>query len=213
MEFKATVHHGSLTIEIMGEDREEIQQEMLELASFVEENEAQIGSFRQIRGSEGTTNDGASKPQEGVSGIATQRGGGGDFSSIADRTRVDEATLTQLFEVPEDEDEVPFLTLFRFDEDVGLLGNHRNQQQARGSVLLLYLWKECRGVESVELGQLDEALSYSEISSERRDAMYGAFGGDAGNWLNSDGNAIELTPRGEQEARELIRGLAEDVSS
>lgn len=213
MEFTVTVEHGPLNIEIEGGDRGEIQDEILGLAEFVEENKDTLSEFKMQTGTEEEDSEQpvqtpATEWEDSAPSLDTS-----DFGSISKRTRVDEETLAQLFEIPDNEDEPPFLSLYQFEEGTEVLGGYRNQRQSQGAVLLLYLWQECRGVEEVELEDLDEGLSFSDIEIERRDAMYQAFSEDARKWFDSDNGEIRLTTPGEHHARQLITDLAEKLES
>jgi len=210
MEFTITARYGSLNIEIEGGDREEMQDELLDLAEFLEENNGDLEVFR---GTQPTEQSPSSSTQTEATEWDEQpqaENGEALFESISERTHIDVDVLGQLFEVPDDEEEVPFVKLFQFDDGAEVLGNHRNQRQAYGSLLVLYLWQECRGIDEVELETLNNALSYSDIDIERRDAMYQAFSSDAQNWFDSNGSTISLTTRGEHQAREVIGELAEE---
>ena len=216
MEITATLKHGSFTFEIQGGSREDVQEEILGLAEFIKENEDDLNELTGQIHRENPEND--KKP---IQTPATDWEGSASspnmdtscFVSISQRTRVDEEVLAQLFEVPDDEDEPPFLNLYQFETEAEVLGKHRNQQQSLGSVLLLYLWQECRSVEEIEFEKLDKVLSYSDIEIERRNSMNQAFGGDAQKWFNSDGGKIQLTTPGEHHARQLISELAEEFQS
>jgi len=213
MEFTVTVEHGPLNLEIEGGDREEIQNEILGLAEFVEENKDTLSEFKLQSGAEEEDNKQPVQTPATEWEDSTTSPDGSGFSSISERTRVDEETLGQLFEIPENEEEPPFLSLYQFEEGTEVLGGYRNQRQSHGSVLLLYLWQECRDVQEVELDELDEGLSYSDIEIERRDAMYQAFGEDARKWFDSSNGGIRLTTPGEHHARQLITDLAEKFES
>ncbi|MBX0287963.1 hypothetical protein EGH22_16645 [Halomicroarcula sp. F28] len=212
MNFTVTVHYSGLDVELSGESREEIQQELLAFAEFAEEHADELEVFQQISRPSHTATDGADQTQATAwSDEENEQNTESCFSEIADEARVDEGFVELLFELPDDDEEAPFLCLYEFEGGDSVLGNYRNQKQAYGSVLLLYLWQECRGVEEVEKDRLDEALSFSEIDIDRRDVMYNAFSGDAQNWFNKSGGTIGLKTRGEHKARELLRDLAEDL--
>lgn len=214
MEITATLKRESLTFEIQGDSREEIQKEIIGLAEFVQENENTLNELtKQIRNGESEDEAIQTPATDWDESSTSSDADTSEFASISQRTRVDEDVLTQLFEIPDDGEEPPFLSLYQFEDEAAVLGGHRNQQQAKGSVLLLYLWQECRDVDEVELEKLDEGLSYSNIDIERRDAMYQALSGDAQKWFNSDGDKICLTTPGEHRARQIVSELAEELQS
>lgn len=205
MEVTLTLKYGPANAEVTGEDREDVQDEFLELSEFLRNNQEEIHSLaaQPENGTVQTSLDQPSSPAQDVDSLLTP---------VAERTQVDIATIGELFDVPEDEEEVPHLKLYNFEEGEEVLGTNRNEQQARGSLMLLYLWHECRDVDEVESGQLSTALNHSYISPERRDSMYSALGGDADNYFNRNGS-ISLTPPGEHTAREEIQSLAERYES
>ena len=212
MEITVTLETGQIDAEFAGEDREEIEGELLDFIEFIEENEEEINGVPQpSRGSQpveiASPSDG-SDAMENTSMAADIEFG---VQPIAAQTQADASDIAQIIEIPDDTEEPPFLTLDIFEEGNDVLGPHRNQKQAQASVLILFAYQECRNQEGVEYDILDTALSYSGIDIERRDAMGSAFGDDARNWFDSDGNMINLTSRGEHQARELIRELIEEL--
>lgn len=210
MEITLTLEHGSLHAEFAGGDREELQNELLEFVSFLDENQEKLGKLAAAANTEnreGSTQSHATEWEGGES-----REISGTLSSVAERTRVDETTLNELIEVPDDEEEPPFLNLYKFGEEAEVLGSSRAERQARASLILLYIWKECRGEDEVDSEDLNAALSYSDVSPERRDAMYRSLDGKADNYFNRNG-AVSLKPPGEHAAREEIQDLAEKYES
>lgn len=200
MNYRATIDIGLLELEVQGAEREVIESEIIELVHFIKENEDKLDltteSLLSLSESSGSSAD--SQPETDTS----------VFSSITDRTRVSSDILAKLFEIPEDEAEPPYIRTFEFEEESEVLGSSRKDRQARGSLILLYLWKECLGVEEVDSENLNAALSYSDISPERRDAMYSALEGKADNFFNRNG-ILSLTPPGEHAARDEIKALSE----
>lgn len=212
MNFTANIKHGPLDIEIQSDDQEEVQEAVMEFVRFLDNNEELFEGLNYTpRPTPNTPVDGGSvvsqtpEPREPGPQVTSREG---HFSDIAERIGVDEATLDELFELPDDKDEPPFLKLYQFEEGPEVLGSSRKDRQARGSLILLYLWKECRGVEEVESAELNNGLSYSDISPERRDAMYSALEGAADNYFDR-GGVISLTVRGEHAAHEEIKDLME----
>lgn len=228
MEITVNFRHGPLDVEFQAEERETLQEDLRKFVEFLNQNREQFGELD-------TPVGGERQPSEENPGLSPeyweqqQQGTGDDtepssvnetsgnestkFSGLADRTRLDEDVLSTIYEIPENEDEPPYLNLFQFDENTEVLGDYRNQQQALGSSLILYAWEMVRGEEQVSYEELDTALSWSEIDVERRDAMTQAFGDDARNWFDRDGETIGLTTPGKQRARRKLRELAENLES
>lgn len=229
MEIAVRFRHGPLDVEFQSEERETLQEDLREFVEFLNENRGEFGELDTPAGGERQPPEdnpglspeyweqrqqGAGEDTESSSTNETPDNGSTEFSTLADRTRLDEDILNTIYEIPENEDEPPYLNLFQFDENTEVLGNHRNQQQALGSALILYAWEMVRGEEKVTYEELDTALNWSEIDVERRNAMAQAFGDDARNWFDrEEGERIGLTTPGKQRARRELRELAELLES
>jgi len=207
MEFTLKFDHGPLQAEVTGEEREEVKEEFLEFATFFEDHEQEIEAIID-QTIEGTVQTPATGWQEAEPSEETDK----RLFLLAERTHVEISVLEELIDIPEDEDEVPHLRLYNLEEGEEALGSSRRERQARGSLILVYIWQECLDHHEVESEELNTALSYSDIDPQRRDAMYNALGGDAGNYFDRNG-VIGLTPPGEHHARIEIQSLAEIFDS
>lgn len=217
MEITVRFRHGPLDVEVQSENREVLQEDLPELVKFRNQNEDKFVELNAPSRSErqlSEENPGLSpeyrEQKRGRTGsesesISTKEGANNEstkFSKLAERTRLDVDVLNILYEIPDNENEPLYLNLFQFDENTEVLGDHRNQQQALGSTLILYAWEMVWGDEQVSYEELDTALNWSEIDVERRDAMTQAFGNDARNWFDRDeGERIGLTTPGKQRAK------------
>lgn len=229
MEITVSFRHGPLDVEFQSEDREALQEDLRGFVKFLDQNKEEFGYLDAPVGSEhqpSEENPGLSpeyweqkrqRAEDDSESSSTNEDSNNEsakFSKLSERTRLDEDILNTIYEIPDDEDEPPYLNLFQFDENTGVLGEYRNQQQALGSALILYAWEMVRGEEKVSYEELDTALSWSEIDVERRDAMTQAFGDDARDWFDRDeGERIGLTTPGKQRARRKLRELAELLES
>ena len=89
MEFTITARYGSLNIEIEGGDREEMQDELLDLAEFLEENNGDLEVFR---GTQPTEQSPSSSTQTEATEWDEQpqaENGEALFESISERTHID----------------------------------------------------------------------------------------------------------------------------
>lgn len=210
MKYQASIDHGGLSITLEADDREDLETEILEIAGFINENQAKLGVFN----SNHALDEGeADSPNERSTGDRDDHQAGSPFGSISTQTGVKQEILSSLFELPDDEDGVPSLSLYHFDEGTHILGNYRNQRQAQACTLLLYVWEECLNEKKVDYERLDRALIESDIETERRDAMGQAFSNEAKEWFESeDKQRVWLVGSGKNKARELIKELSENVN-
>lgn len=216
MEVTITLRYGAIDAEFTGEDREQVQGELLGFINFIEENQDSLSSFpiasendKSEPGEEQTsaTDWSTSDPAE----TGTDSSGTSGFQSFSQKTGVPAEYLAKLFEIPDDEDGVPSLNMYHFDEGTLELGSYRNQRQAQASALLLYAWEECLGEKKIPYEKLDEALVASDIETERRDAMGQAFSNDASDWFDSDGSKIYLLGQGKNHVGDLLDDLVEKM--
>jgi hypothetical protein len=216
MEITITLKHGSLNAEFVGEDREEIEQELLQFSEFLDENRdifeeivlnGEEEHSQEVEQSEVTqTWDSKSKDSKET----TEN----KFSDVAERARVDQESLVEFLNMPSDEEKVPYLRLDCFEEEEEILGNARYEKQGRASLILCYLWQEFRGIEEVNSSNLNEALHISGINPKNRKNMYKALDGDADGYFTRDSSGdVGLTQGGELAAVDEITRLAEELQS
>jgi len=219
MEITITLDHGPLDAEFTGEEREEIEENLLAFIEFLEENEDIFGGsgFSIEEGNENGNpgldpdywEDRQDTPDE------THDDGGTDsgttFGSIPSRTDIDEETLNRYFGIDPDEAEPPYLSFAV--EVLGESGNSRSEKQMRGSLILLTLWRECHGVEEVRSPQLKDALRISGIDDDALYAMYGFNDDEGDRYFRRDGSGantdIALTLPGEREGYDQIQRTIE----
>jgi|GEM_PF-4494676 len=224
MEITVTIDHGPLDVEIMGEEREEIQEEILGFAEFIEQHEDSLSHFDVPEGSpksEGSKNETTQTNVTGYNGTETQ----GDtnntqvqhdprFSQVVQETGINEKLLADLINLPDDEEEgTPSINTYHFDDGIEVLGSYRNQRQSQASAILLYIWDVCLGKKKVEFDRLDEGLTASDVETERRKDMYSAFSGDAGDWFESGGGCIWIIGSGKKHVRNLLEELTEQMQN
>lgn len=213
MELTVSLELGPLRAQLTGEDREEIQKELVELINFIEQNEEIFDGYvpsgsesaegaQQISTTENTTQGPASDSQD-TSG------------DIPDRTGLDAAILNQYFDTDPLGDEPPYLN---FDVDVlGESGSSRSEKQMRASLILFTLWKECLGIEMVTSSDLKDALRISGIDDSNLYNMYGFNDGEGDRYFRREGSGqnteIELTLPGQREGYDQIRRTVERLES
>jgi hypothetical protein len=217
MEITLTLDYGPINAEFVGENREELQDELLEFVEFLGEEKGSLSNLPAPGANSEPEDEGTQAPLSGwedskpsptsqeSAGVRTE------FASLSTKAGVDEDTLDKLFELPDNEEGVPSLNMYHFDDGVLTLGQHRNQRQAQASSLLMYAWEECLDKKRIEYEKLDEALVASDVETERRNSMGQAFSDEASEWFESDGSRIYLVGKGKNHARELIQQLAEEL--
>jgi len=217
MEITLNLNYGPLDAEFTGDDREELQGELVEFLSFLEGEEDTLSNLT-TPSANGTAKDGGvqtpatewddsnpSPPSQDSGSVRTE------FASLSTKTGVDEDTLNKLSELPDDDEGVPSLNMYHFEKGVLRLGSARNQRQAQASSLLMLVWEECLDEKKIKFDRLDEALVASDVETERRGSMGQAFSADASDWFESDGSRIYLVGKGKNHARELIQELADEL--
>lgn len=218
MEATITLQYGPIEAEFTGDDREELQKELLGLVNFIEENQESLSGLPAPSGSS------ESEPKEEQTSATdwtdsdsaettTESSGASEFQSFSAKTGVDTEFLAKLFDTPDDEDGVPCLNMYHFDEGTLEFGSYRNQRQAQATALLLYAWEECLGEKKIPYDRLKEALVDSDIETERLDNMWQAFSGDAEEWFESDGSKIHLLGQGKNHTRDLLEELEEKLDT
>lgn len=220
MEITLTLNYGPMNAEFSGENREEVQEELIDFIGFIEEEKEVLSNLPSPEGNNESDDGGMQTPateweEDSDPNPAPDTGGAesvrSEYSSLATKTGVDEGVLDQLFELPDDEEGVPSLNMHHFEKGILRLGSARNQRQAQASSLLMYAWEECLDKKRIEYEKLDEALVASDVETERRNSMGQAFSDEASDWFESDGSRIYLVGKGKNHARGLIEELAEEL--
>ena len=219
MELTITLDHGPLTAEFIGEDREEIEENLLEFIEFLQENEEVFERNEQI--SDGETQENTpelnsdyweeqqEESESADSGETTETDV--SYGSIASRTGFDEETIGQYFDIDPEGEEPPYLN---FDADVlGESGSSRSEKQMRGSLIVMTLWREGNETEQVGSSELKDALRISGIDDTNLYNMYQFNDGEGDRYFRREGSGgnteITLTMPGEREGFDQIKRAIE----
>lgn len=229
MNIKVTLRHGPLDFEIEADsDDDDYQDEIAKILDFVEENKDKLndvgaGLAPTPRPSGGTDVERAPSEEtetetSSESSEAPDTESNGRFVEISRRVGVDEATLERMFDVPEDKDEIPAIIIEEFNGGVDSLGDNRMERQARGSLMLLYMWQKVHDLEKVYSSDLADALHMSGVDPEKTANMYQAFDGDADAYFERHGSGgpysgVSLTRRGERVAINEIEKFSNNMKS
>ncbi|WP_423995058.1 hypothetical protein [Halorubrum trapanicum] len=219
MEVTITLNHGPLNAEFTGEEREELEDNLLEFIEFLEENEDILGSSgfsieqENEEGNPGLDPDYWEDRQDTPDNSPDDGGTGSGvtFGSIPNRTDINEGVLNRYFGIDPDGEEPPYLN---FDIAVlGESGNSRSEKQMRGSLILLTLWRESSGVEEIRSPELKDALRISGIDDTNLSNMYQFNDGEGDRYFRRDGSGsntdISLTMPGEREGYDQIQRTIE----
>lgn len=223
MELTVTLNHGPINAEFTGEEREEIEENLLQFMEFLDENEEVFAGvenpdseenlegtheldpdYWEERQEEPVSTSGNDVPETDVS-----------YGSIPDRTGLDEEAIVQYFDIDPEGEEPPYLN---FDIEVlGEEGNSRSEKQMRGSLILMTLWRECNGIESVRSPELKDALRISGIDDTNTSNMYQFNDGEGDRYFRREGSGantdISLTMPGKREGFDQIEQTVERLES
>lgn len=219
MELTVNLNHGPIDVEFTGEDREEVEENLLHFIEFLEENQESIAGIDlpdNGNNSEETPELDSDywEEQQEESESTTQNNLGDSsvsYGSIPNRTGIDEAKLAEYFAVDPESEEPPYLN---FDPEVlGEDGNSRSEKQMRGCLILLTLWNEVNETEECGSSELKDALRISAIDDTNLYNMY-RFNDDEGDrYFNREGSGgntdISLTMAGKREGYDQIARTVE----
>lgn len=215
MQLTITLNHGPLDVEFNGDDREELQEELLGFSQFIEENS---GIFDGVEFSNGKSTDEEEpgidsdyweeKAENGGSSEGDSKTNGRDhpLASLARQTGSSVDRLDEIIYVDPEGEEPPQLLI-----DKSRLGSKKAERQRHAAYLLLLVWENCYEEERMKNSDLKRTLSIANISDNN---LYNAWAGAGkGNFDPSGRGAsatLGLTGPGEREALKLMKKLAEE---
>lgn len=219
MELTVTLNHGSLAAEFTGEDREEIEENLLEFVEFLQENEEAFESDKQI--DDGGIQENTPEIDSDYWEEQQQESEPTDsediteldisYGATASRTGFDEETIGQYFDIDLEGEEPPYLN---FDADVLYeSGSSRSEKQMRGSLILMTLWREGNETEEVGSSELKDALRISGIDDTNLYNMYQFNDGEGDRYFRREGSGghteVTLTMPGKREGFDQIERTIE----
>ena len=222
MKIKISLNVGPLQAEFTGEEREELEENLLDFIGFLEENEETFGgaglSIEERNGEENSNIEANYQIDRESPDVTPDEAGaesGISFGSIPNRTEIDSETLNRYFGVDPEGEEPPYLN---FDLEVlEEVGDSRSEKQMRGSLMLLTLWRECQDVEEVQSPQLKDALRISGIDDDALYNMYGFNDDEGDRYFSREGSGantiITLTMPGEREGYDQIQRTIERLEA
>lgn len=215
MNWKMTFELGSVGGELTGEDREEMQDELLEFIEFVEENVAVKTAQVDLEADTSESIEDGDATQQATLTSAPPPTSEEAFGDIPVRTGFDAGTLSRYFDIDPSGEEPPFLD---FDSEVlGELGNARSEKQMRASLILLSLWREGLDEDVVMSPDLKDALRLSGIDDTNLYNMYGFNDSEGDRYFRREGSGgnteISLTLPGKREGYDQFRRTVEHLES
>jgi hypothetical protein len=204
MQITATLDYGPLEIEVSSDEREEVQQNLLEIVEFLEESgdaleEVEIqpraqASQTELDSSEWTDND----PQQSTANDSP-------LSGISKELGVSAESLEEIVYVDSDGEERPQVMI-----DGDELGDSVPETQLNAALIILTVSEECYGEEVLDTSEFKDILALSGISESN---LYRAWDESLIN-QSGKGNASTITLKGpgRREAKKLLCDIAESVS-
>lgn len=213
MKLRITLDLGPINAELSGENREELQEELLEFVEFIEQNNETFEGikFVQDHSGEKTELEGGETPPTVTKSSHSED----QFGDVPEKTDIDQETLDRFFDIDASGEEPPYLN---FDAAVlGESGTSRSEKQMRGSLILLTLWRECVGVETVTSSDLKDALRVSGVDDTNLYNMYGFNDNEGNRYFRRDGTGanteVSLTLPGKREGYDQIQRTVEQLES
>lgn len=214
MELTVTLNHGPLNAEFSGEDREEIQQNLIKFMQFLDENgEIFEGvGYRESEekdGSPGVDSDywEEKSMQEQDSNPDTADREDSVLYPISKKVGVSVTDLEEIVYVDEDGEELPQLLI----DDLKRLGETVPERQRSAALILLLVWKECYGEEQMRTSDLKDIFAMKDISTSKTDR---AWSNKGESWFDSSGHgvsaSVKLRGPGERKAYSLLKDLIEN---
>lgn len=196
MTLTVTLTYGPIEAEISGEDREEVQGELLDFIEFLNENEEDL---KLSLPSQKATSD-------GVEDAAVSEEEGGDehpLDPIASELGVPTDDLDDVIYVDPDFEEDPQLLL-----DADDFGSTTIDQQRNAAYVLLYVWDECYGNDRMRTSKLNDIFALAGISTNN---LYLAWRDEGQGKFDSQGQgpsaSVSLTGVGERTAKTVLQDL------
>ena len=137
MDITLTLNYGPLDAEFTGEDREELQHELIEFVEFIGEEKETLSNIPTPEMNTVSEDGGTQTPLSGWEDSnpspesQESKNVSTEFVSLSTKTGVDEETLEQFFELPEDEEGVPSLNIVSTRNNYSLREPRVDQEHCR----------------------------------------------------------------------------------
>lgn len=203
MEITVILRKGPLEAEFTGEDREELQTELLEFKEFLENN---AGAFEGISPADENDEPKQIQLNESVSqtGDPKEQAIHKALAPVARATGISEEELAGHLYVDPDGEEDPEILIDDPDET---FNTTKTGKQKPASLILLYLWDKCYDdKEEVKSSELKDALTGSGIDPSN---IFNIYDKDI-NQKGPSNRILKLSRSGQLQAQEEIEQLITD---
>lgn len=213
MELTVTFQHGPLDAEFTGENRAEIQQNLIEFVEFLEENSEHFEGFEFSEAEddyEETVLDSDRWGEDDESKSETE-GPSDDSHPLGPLARKANTTVESLDEIvyvdPNNEEEPQLMV------DKSLLGDNKTERQRAAAYVILYVWEDCYNEERMKTSKLMNILTMSGISDND---LFNAWKGPGQGNFNPKGSGssatVGLTGPGKRRSLKIIQDLVVEYS-
>lgn len=205
MEITATLDYGSLEVELSSDKREEVEQNLLEVVGFLEENDEIFdGLNRAVQGdysqaelgkAKWTENDTHQEPSED----------GSPLDKLERKLGVTTEFIDEIVYVDPDGEEQPQLMV-----DGDRLGGSVPERQRHAAFIILTVLKECYNEKEMQTSQFKDILAFAEISDSN---LHRAWDDSLFEQSGMGGSAkVTLKGPGKREAKKFFKELAQSLS-
>ncbi|APX95726.1 hypothetical protein [Natronorubrum daqingense] len=202
MEITATVDYGTLEIELSSDEREEVQQNLLEVIDFLEENN------EAFKGLDLTVQNGSSQTElsatEWSNNDGQQEQSKDDGSSLKSLARKFDVTIEAI-------NEIVFVDPFG-EERPQLMANSEQlgssvpERQRHAAFIILTVLEECYDEEEIETAEFKELLTFAGISDGN---LYRAWDDSLFQTGKGRSAKVSLKGPGKREAKKYLKALLE----
>lgn len=196
MTIKVTLNYGPIEAEISGEDRDEVQSELLGFIEFLKENEGDLELGLPLQ---------QPTPDDVGAAVASEARDGDDrpLATIARELGVSTDDLDDVIYVDPNLEEDPQLLL-----DPDDFGSTTVEQQRNAAYVLLYVWDECYGNDRMRTSKLNDIFALAGISTNN---LYLAWRDEGQGKFDSQGQgpsaSVSLTGVGVRTAKTVLQDL------
>lgn len=214
MELNVALEYGPLKAEFQGEDRSEIQDNLIEFVEFLDEHEEVFSSIDIIANGIVDKNAGdADRTETGMNNESSSEISNADqtkaeddnpLAPLARRLNKPIEAVEELIYVSVENDELPQLIL----DEPELLGDSVVERQQNAALIVLLVWDKCYGQSKMKVSDIKDIFSIMDISTSNTHRAW-----EKGYFQQTGKGAaatVRLRGPGEREGYSLLRDLLEE---